>query len=654
MGIIPKPGLQIDQYLLEEQIGEGGAGSVFKAQIIGMNRQVVLKILLPSLAQDRVAVARFKREALAVSQLNHPNIISIYNIGKFQGLFYLVMPLLEGGNLYDEILNGPIPIPRVLEISYQLCHAIGAAHELDIIHRDIKPENILFHQGRVILTDFGLATQEGMQSITMAGARIGTPLYMSPEQAKGQKVDSRTDIYSLGIVIYEMVTGHPPFPVHLPVFEILKRISQGKKIPFHQQDIEVPRDLQHIINRATRISPNERYQSAKDLEMDLKAFEMGQPLSRDPFSSVKIQRKSIKSSHLPHSQKKEISFALVVSAVICLSILFGFLGVLLFEPSSHKEKRSFLASLKPGLHPSSTSNTFNNDGTPGGKLGTGTNPDTGTGISVGTGTDMGTGTGNVNSSGTGSGNDSSSESPGSKPVSVGTGTGSGTGLGSAATTGDGTGKKPPSSNHHTTTPYSYLFPPPAPPPSSQTVWQDLWGGTWRGVPGKPMMMGKGAGTGPFQFSALRLTLALTKNYQGAIQFKLIKGDSNGKYAGIFMGAQDPKNMFLFYICDSDRERKALPPSLQKKWKKNKVKPVFFRIARLVKGNWAHIKTVLIPGSQNNWYEFQFILRNGVVQFFINRKPLPFMIKYIPHGSFGFIKFYQTEVVFRQLILKSIP
>ena len=205
-------GKTISHYKILEKLGEGGMGVVYKAQDTKLDRIVALKFLPRNLLCDSEAKARFTHEAKAASALNHTNITTIYEIDEVEGECFICMEYIEGKNLKDRIESAPLKIAEAIGIALQIAEGLQEAHQKGIIHRDIKSANIMqTTRGQVKIMDFGLAKLAGQTRLTKTGATMGTFAYMSPEQAKGEKVDHRADIWSLGVVIYEMVTGQLPF-----------------------------------------------------------------------------------------------------------------------------------------------------------------------------------------------------------------------------------------------------------------------------------------------------------------------------------------------------------------------------------------------------------------------------------------------------------
>ena len=211
-----------DGYQLRELIGEGGFGSVYRAVDLKLKREVAVKVIRAELLLSTTSMERFQREAQAVAQLRHPNVIPIYSVGDAEGLAYFIMPLIGGVTLRRELDRvDRLPIDETLRIIREVAGALQAAHKTGLVHRDIKPDNIMLEgdERRVLLMDFGVAKALAVEGeeLTASGALVGTPLYMSPEQASGEThIDHRSDIYSLGVVAFQMLTGVPPFTAESP------------------------------------------------------------------------------------------------------------------------------------------------------------------------------------------------------------------------------------------------------------------------------------------------------------------------------------------------------------------------------------------------------------------------------------------------------
>ena len=225
------------RYVITEKVGAGGMGTVYRARHDVVGRDVAIKFLSPDLAGDPTNRRRFLREAKAANKIDHEHIIDITDYGETpDGLVYLVMEFLEGESLADTIGRGPLPVPRAVDIARQMASALSRAHELDVIHRDIKPENVHLlrraHGGGdfVKILDFGLAKMKGEIRLTATGAVFGTPEYMAPEQARGTPLTGKADLYALGCVLYEMLTGEPPFDGPTPDL-ILKHMRETAPPP---------------------------------------------------------------------------------------------------------------------------------------------------------------------------------------------------------------------------------------------------------------------------------------------------------------------------------------------------------------------------------------------------------------------------------------
>ncbi|HHW56487.1 MAG TPA: Stk1 family PASTA domain-containing Ser/Thr kinase [Clostridia bacterium] len=263
-----------NRYEILEKIGEGGMAKVYKAKCHLLNRIVAIKILRPEFAADEDFVKKFRRESQAAASLSHPNIVSIYDVGQEGDIYYIVMEYVKGRTLKKLISEngGQLEVNRAVEIARQVCKALDHAHKNRIIHRDIKPQNILVTDDDVVkVTDFGIARAANGSTITYTGDVVGTVYYFSPEQAKGGIVDARTDIYSLGIVLYEMLTGKVPFEGDSPISIALKHIQENI-IPPSKLNPKVPKELDKIVLKATQKDVNLRYQTAADFLKDLNTF----------------------------------------------------------------------------------------------------------------------------------------------------------------------------------------------------------------------------------------------------------------------------------------------------------------------------------------------------------------------------------------------
>jgi serine/threonine-protein kinase len=279
-------GQSIGPYQLTSKIGEGGMAVVYKGFQQSLNRYVAIKVLRSELAQDEQFVERFRREALAVADLSHPNILHVYDAGVFQGLYYIVMAYVDGGSLKDVIGQGPMDIDMAVSIAAQMADALGHAHKRGLVHRDVKPNNILItRDGRPLLTDFGIAKAvHESQGLTRTGTSIGTPEYMAPEQIQGQKVDGRTDIYALGVVLYEMLVGWAPFSATTPVAALYKQVNEPPP-PLRQANINVPDWLESVTNKALAKRPQDRYKTGAEFAAALRQRQVPVQASTAPMPS---------------------------------------------------------------------------------------------------------------------------------------------------------------------------------------------------------------------------------------------------------------------------------------------------------------------------------------------------------------------------------
>jgi serine/threonine-protein kinase len=268
------------RYELHRRLARGGMADVFLARDQLLDRPVAVKVLFPEFATDPSFVERFRREAQSAANLNHPNIVAVYDWGQEEGTYFIVMEYVEGRSLADILRSeGPLHPQRAAEIASDIAAALGFAHRNGVIHRDIKPGNVLVSpNGQVKVADFGIARALGAgaeENLTQAGSVMGTATYFSPEQAQGLGLDPRSDLYSLGVVLYEMVTGRAPFTGDSPVAIAYKHVQEQPPRP-RQVNPDVPADLEAIIGKLLAKNPATRYPSAEDLRADLRRFRDGQ------------------------------------------------------------------------------------------------------------------------------------------------------------------------------------------------------------------------------------------------------------------------------------------------------------------------------------------------------------------------------------------
>lgn len=259
-----------NRYRLLELIGEGGMALVYKAECSLLCRIVAIKILRPQFASDAEFVERFRREARSAASLSHPNVVSIYDVGQDEGLDYIVMEYIPGSTLKDIIKHeAPLSVDRALNITRQIAEALNHAHQRNIIHRDIKPHNILVTpDGRIKVTDFGIARAVSAGSLTQTGEVMGSVQYLSPEQARGGAVGPQSDLYSLGCVLYELLTGSVPFTGDTPISIAFQHL-QGEFVPLLKVRPEISLEVDNIVKRATAKNLTDRYSSALALLKDI-------------------------------------------------------------------------------------------------------------------------------------------------------------------------------------------------------------------------------------------------------------------------------------------------------------------------------------------------------------------------------------------------
>ena len=275
------------RYEILQLLGEGGMGAVYKAKDRELERFVALKVIRPELAASRAILARFKQELRLAHQVTHRNVVRSYDLSEAEGIKFITMEFIEGGDLRHLLLERGKFSPReAVDLMRQVCLALEAAHSVGVIHRDLKPQNIMRdQQGRIVVMDFGLARSVGFEGMTQTGALVGTMEYMSPEQALGQELDQRSDIFSVGLIFYELLTGKMPFKADTAVASLIKR-SQERAIPAAELDPSIPKGLSDIVGKCLERDLNQRYQTAQEILADLDAWLSNRPVSASGLGQV--------------------------------------------------------------------------------------------------------------------------------------------------------------------------------------------------------------------------------------------------------------------------------------------------------------------------------------------------------------------------------
>jgi serine/threonine protein kinase len=283
----------LGRYKVIGELGRGAMGAVYRAVDPLIEREVAIKTLLPNLPEDVMAEVRerFIREARSAGRLNHPNIVTIFDVGEQDGMAYIAMELLQGKSLQDILKEANrLPFERTAELAAQVADALDAAQNFKIVHRDVKPANVMVDpQGRAKLTDFGVAYVDS-STMTQTGTALGSPRYMSPEQVLGQPVDGRSDIFSLGVMLYEMLARRTPFerPGDTTVFALMNRIAGEPHPPLRSIDPSIPAGFETVINKALAKKPEERYARAGDMARDLRNVKDLKPMTQAEYEKTQV------------------------------------------------------------------------------------------------------------------------------------------------------------------------------------------------------------------------------------------------------------------------------------------------------------------------------------------------------------------------------
>jgi len=318
-------GKTISHYRILDRLGAGGMGVVYKAEDTKLKRTVALKFLTPQALGNEGEKTRFIHEGQAVSSLDHPNIAKIYEIGEAEGEYFICVAYLEGKSLKEIIKDRTIPMRAILEIAIKIGEGLTAAHKKEIIHGDIKSDNVMLtKEGGIKITDFGLQTWKEKSGLTKTGATLGTVQYISPEQAKGAKVDRRTDIFSFGVVLYEMITGQLPFEGKDEGAIIFSIINEDPE-PLAKHKREVPEQLQKIVDKLLQKDTKLRSQTMDEVLTDLKRLKQ-KLISKRPLVFKKVRPR----------YKKALIIALIICFIIAV-ILLVILSKYLLKPILEKK-----------------------------------------------------------------------------------------------------------------------------------------------------------------------------------------------------------------------------------------------------------------------------------------------------------------------------
>src|SRR5262245_50350942 len=302
------------RYEIIALLGQGAMGAVYKAKDLELDRWVAIKVIQPELVSSPAILKRFKQELILARQVTHRNVVRIFDIGETDGMKFITMEYVDGGDLKSTIIEqGKMPAEEAVGIVRQICHALDAAHTEGVVHRDLKPQNIMVDQsGRVVVMDFGIAHSKDLPGMTMTGALMGTPEYMSPEQARGEKTDLRADIFAVGIIFYEMLTGKIPFKSNTVVETMYKR-TRERPVPPIELDASIPLQANQVIMKCLEPALENRYQNVKEVLHDLEVF--------DPEKKVgALDRIRLRASR----GWRSIAVSAAVISILLIAVLAGF------------------------------------------------------------------------------------------------------------------------------------------------------------------------------------------------------------------------------------------------------------------------------------------------------------------------------------------
>jgi formylglycine-generating enzyme required for sulfatase activity/tRNA A-37 threonylcarbamoyl transferase component Bud32 len=300
-------------YAVEGRLGAGGFAVVYLVRDVHLKRKLAVKVLSPDVITSHSVLERFRREAETVAQLSHPHIVKLHFIGQKDDLVYLVMEMIDGGSLAERLTReGQLPIEDAARMFSEIASALAHAHKRGVIHRDIKPQNVLLdsESGRALVTDFGIARTAEGGSLTATGMVVGTPAYLSPEQVTGEPSDHRADIYALGVMMYEMLSGQPPFTGATPTAVLMKRLG-GPPAPLRSIRPEIPAPLEELVDACLATDPNERLQNAADITRTLTGHS---PVSGGHTTSTRLR---------VSKKKKSMSRGTMITIAVVAVVIVG-------------------------------------------------------------------------------------------------------------------------------------------------------------------------------------------------------------------------------------------------------------------------------------------------------------------------------------------
>src|SRR5579864_6391678 len=351
--ILP-PGMVIgNRYQILQILGEGGMGAVYKAKDLELNRVIALKVIRPELASNPEILQRFKQELILARQVTDRNVIRIFDLGEAAGIKFITMEYVEGQSLYQILKEkGKLPVSEAINIMRQMLSGLQSAHREGVIHRDLKPGNIMRDgQGRVVVMDFGLARSLAGDGMTRTGTMMGTMEYMSPEQAQAKELDARSDIFTLGLICYELLTGKTPYHADSVVASLLKRV-QERAVPASDWDASIPQPVSELVSRCLERDPADRWQSAQEVLDRIDEIQGKRPMSvltsRAPVSMGAPPLPIPQAQPVPQSEtnKKRVITLVLVSVIAIAAVVGWFLKSKPQTAAFHKNTTVLLADFR--------------------------------------------------------------------------------------------------------------------------------------------------------------------------------------------------------------------------------------------------------------------------------------------------------------------